>query len=227
MGCNIGGGEAPACYDNADLLFVFWACMGETDCPFQLSDVNTASLIFNGGEVKPQSPFPQKQITHLEIDINKPADSCSSATTCEECTADSGCAWCIGTLFDSSASSQTSGASCFSSTDSDYQCQGTTLTTTCTVYKCPWYEYYLQDPSTEGDCSGLTCTETTGDDPDFVRTNTPAMAYSSMDSCTSNCVDPTTGCSDDDTCSRTYTCNASSTCNACSDNADIPTHYKV
>ena len=59
-----------------------------------------------------------------------------------------------------------------------------------------------------------------GDDPDFVRTNTPAMAYSSMDACAGNCVDPTVGCTDD-SCIRTSACNVSSTCAQCMD-LDLP-----
>ena len=99
-------------------------------------------------------------------------------------------------------------------------CEGTTLTKSCVAYKCPWYEYYLQDEATVGDCSKLTCSETTGDDPDFSRNNTPAMAYSTMDGCQGNCVDPTVGCSDD-SCARTYSCNVSSTCGECLD-LDFP-----
>jgi hypothetical protein len=156
---------------------------------------------------------------HIEDDL------CSGVDTCADCVAENGCGWCIGNLFDSDDGSRTGGVNCFPTTDSAYQCQGTTLTTDCGVYKCPWYEFYNQDPADQGDCSSLTCTETTGDDPDFVRTDTPAMAYSSQDSCAQNCVDPTTGCSDDDTCSRTYTCNASSTCTECVD-TDLPTHFK-
>lgn len=224
MGCN-NNGTAPDCYDGGDMLFVFWACMDAGNCPFSLSDIGSDSS-------KYQSPFPIQEVnTQMMIKEEEPkeeeesTDSCGSST-CGDCVGESdACGWCIGTLFDASDNSVSSGASCFATTDSSFQCQGTTLTDTCTVYKCPWYEYYLQDPSTQGDCSGLTCSETTGDDPDFVRTNTPAMAYSTEESCAQNCVDPTTGCNDDDSCSRTYTCNASSTCNECSDNSDIPTHF--
>ena len=115
------------------------------------------------------------------------------------------------------------GANCFSM-DNSHTCQGTTLTQTCTVYKCPWYSYYLQSDADQGDCSGLTCTETTGDDADFVRDNTPAMSYSNLEACQGNCVDPTIGCQED-TCERTYTCNASSTCSDCND-FNLPLHLK-
>ncbi len=84
----------------------------------------------------------------------------------------------------------------------------------------------MQTPAEQGDCSGLTCSVTTGDDPDFTRTNTPAQAYSSADSCAGNCVDPTTSCDDvNNTCARTFTCNASATCNACQD-LNLPTVYR-
>ena len=78
------------------------------------------------------------------------------------------------------------------------------------------YEYFLQDPSTVGDCSALTCSSTTGDDPDFTRSNTPATAYATADACASNCVDPTVGCLNG-TCAKTGTCDASSNCGNCAD----------
>jgi hypothetical protein len=74
----------------------------------------------------------------------------------------------------------------------------------------------LQDPSTVGDCSALTCSATTGDDPDFTRSDTPATAYATADACATNCVDPTVGCLNG-TCAKTGTCDASSNCGNCTD----------
>jgi hypothetical protein len=248
MGCNTEG-LAPDCYDDAESLFVMWACIDRTNCPFILDSVSDDddnkpinddviggrdddddddddddTLKSNKKKKINDSPFPEiEKISSLSKDKD---DLCTGVTTCAECVTENGCGWCIGNMFDSADGSRTAGVNCFPTTDEDYQCQGTTLTTECTVYKCPWYEYYNQDPSTQGDCSDLTCSETTGDDPDFVRTDTAAMAYSTMDSCNNNCVDPTTSCSEDDTCSRTYTCNASASCADCVDTS-LPTHFKA
>jgi hypothetical protein len=54
--------------------------------------------------------------------------------------------------------------------------------------------FSLRCCQSQGDCSDLKCSATTGDDPDFVRTNTPAQAYSTNEACMNNCVDPTVGC---------------------------------
>ena len=72
-----------------------------------------------------------------------------------------------------------------------------------------------------GDCSALTCSKTTGDDPDFTRSNTPATAYATADACASNCVDPTVGCLNG-TCAKTGTCDAASNCSECTD-CHLPT----
>ena len=67
--------------------------------------------------------------------------------------------------------------------------------------------------------------ETDGDDPDFVRSDTPAAAFSSAGACQTNCVDPTTACVDG-ACAKSYTCNASSSCDACSEQrpGEFPLH---
>ena len=138
------------------------------------------------------------------------ADECSGLASCDACMAVEVCGWCIGSLFNDDTGEVDTGAHCFP-LDEVHECAGTTLTDTCTVYKCPWYNYFDQAAADQGDCSALACSETQGDDPDFSRTDTPAQAYSTADACAGNCVDPTTGC-EEDTCVRTYTCNASSTC---------------
>mmetsp|Transcript_50861 Transcript_50861/g.65125 ORF Transcript_50861/g.65125 Transcript_50861/m.65125 type:complete len:542 (-) Transcript_50861:131-1756(-) len=225
MGCNTAG-NAPDCFDSGEMLFVFWACIDVNSCPFNLNSIaDDDDDGDDDGAKKEVSPFPLVLDKPSKINIEGEEDLCSGVTTCDECVSENGCGWCIGNLFDESDNSRSNGVNCFSTTSADNQCQGTTLTTDCTVYKCPWYEYYNQDPSTEGDCSDLTCSETTGDDPDFVRTDTPAMAYSTQDSCNNNCVDPTASCAEDDTCTRTYTCNASATCAGCVD-TNLPTHFK-
>ena len=71
----------------------------------------------------------------------KPADEvtdeCSGASTCEDCTTNPACGWCVGNLFDTNTGIGRGGAKCFMLSP-DYSCQGATLTDSCDVYKCPW-----------------------------------------------------------------------------------------
>jgi hypothetical protein len=64
-------------------------------------------------------------------------DACSELTACGDCTANAACGWCIGNLYDTATDTARSGAKCFTMGPT-YSCQGTTLTDSCDVYKCPW-----------------------------------------------------------------------------------------
>lgn len=233
MGCNVGG-KAPACYDEGEMLYTLWACLDPSHCPFHLQDHDRRALSAAapavGGLRGMLNADAAAAVAAVEVGA---ADPCSQYSTCTGCMENSVCSWCIGSLYNDETGGVHNGATCFSEDDT-HQCSGTTLTTTCAVHKCPWFEYYLQAPEDQGDCSALTCTATTGDDPDFVRTNTPAQAYSTNTACMNNCVDPTVGCTapgddenagDDQVCSLTKACNASSTCADCSDMI-LPTKFK-
>lgn len=64
-------------------------------------------------------------------------DACSDLTSCGDCTANAACGWCIGNLFDTATGTARSGAKCFTM-GTTYSCEGTTLSDSCDVYKCPW-----------------------------------------------------------------------------------------
>jgi len=208
LGCNLNA-SAPADFDEANQTLEMYTCTDPSHCDFKKALAPPAA--------------PAKVAVEVEVEIEveaagASAASCEAISTCKECGAAAGCSWCLGRLIQAGKALPGTGH-CFGESTAEFSCSGLTLAQDCSVYKCPWFEYYAQTPA---NCSALTSAcgaETTADDPDFKR-DYPASAYLSADKCHQSCVDPTVGCTGS-TCAKTHTCNASSTCSSC-ETVDLP-----
>jgi hypothetical protein len=155
-----------------------------------------------------------KRMEKSEVGTETPG-GCEELTSCAACSAKPACNWCLGRLVKDGKAYSGVGHCFGGEAESGYKCDGVTLDADCTVYKCPWYEYYATTPP---NCTALSSTcnaPTTADDPDFYRQFVPATGFASSELCASSCVDPTIGCTSQDKCERTYTCNPSSNCSSC------------
>ncbi|KAL1526972.1 hypothetical protein AB1Y20_015661 [Prymnesium parvum] len=194
MGCNANA-SSPTDFDTGNQTIELYTCTDPTHCDFA-------------------APRPPRTLA-----LSAPAaDPCAALSSCAACSAAAGCSWCLGKLSTAGVPLKGNGH-CFGTSGVAQTCSGLTLAQDCSVYKCPWFEYYVSTPPNCLALSSACAAPTTADDADFQR-DYPASAYLSSGTCHENCVDPTVACVNG-TCLKSRTCDPASTCAAC-EAVDLP-----
>ena len=91
LGCSTSG-AAPFCYDQGEELYVLFACLDQSSCPFSVFGAEAAEARA-AAAAEAAAAARAKAAAEAESTAD---DDCSSFSSCDSCSASGACGWCVG-----------------------------------------------------------------------------------------------------------------------------------